>query len=76
MDEPEAVEKAMERFTLDDEPDSDEKTMDRPTTDTPVLSPDQIIAAQLKKDYETVTDFLALRSATFETLMDVQDAVS
>lgn len=76
MDEPEVVENAMERLTLDDEPGSDEKAMDRPATDTPVLSPDQVIAAQLKKDYETVTEFLALRSATFKTLMDVQSAVS
>lgn len=76
MDKPEVVEKAMERLTLDDEADSDGKAMDRPATDTPVLSPDQVIAAQRKKDYETVTDFLALRSATFKTLVDVQKAVS
>ena len=77
MDKPEVVEKAMERLTLDDEPDSDEEAMDRPVTDTPpVLSPDQVIAAQRKKDYETVTNFLAVRSVTFETLIDVQNAVS
>lgn len=75
MDRPEVVEKTMERLTLDDEPDSDEKAMDRPVTDTQVLSPDQAIAAQLKKDYEAVTNFLAPRSATFETLMNVQNAV-
>lgn len=75
MDEPEVVEKIMERLTLDDEPDSDEKAMDIPVTDTPVLSPDQVVAAQLKKDYEIVTDFLATRSSTFETLMGVQNAV-